>query len=258
MSSGFVRFTARRKQHTFDANRERFAQAAQQLRKRAARARLTRAGFGAFIGLLVCSAASLVFLRLTAPTAVSKSFSELAYKMAWSGDHSPDFVFLRRTEGLLDQLYPNALQRVAAALDTGKPPTEPATLSSDQKRETQRQVEELLSMYERASKVKALERPSKGDGDYTPIITTLAFSAGAITLVLLAISISVMFMRYYAQLAELYEAQAMALEASGGDPSLAVHLIKNFSPAGISLGKAPASLYEKSVETIASLSAVKR
>ncbi|KAI3590364.1 hypothetical protein D9X30_4597 (plasmid) [Cupriavidus sp. U2] len=159
---------------------------------------------------------------------------------------------------MLNQLYPNALQSVAGALDAGKQPEEPRKLSANELRDMKQEIAELLEMYERASKVKALERPSKADGNYTSIITTLAFSAGAITLVLLAISISVMFMRYYAQLAELYEAQAMALEASDGDPSLAVHLIKHFSPAGVALGKAPTSLYEKSVEAIASLTAVKR
>lgn len=258
MSSHFVRFSPHRKQRERTANRDRFTRAAEQLRKRAAWARFTRAGFGAFIALLVCSAATIVFFRLTTPSFSPKNLSELAYQMISSSDHSPDFVFLRRVDGLLEEMYPNELRNVAASLEAGRAPVAVHKLSADDLSEKSRQIEALINMYERASKAKAVERSSKTDGNYTPVITTLAFSAGAITLVLLAISISVMFMRYYAQLAELYEAQAMALEASDGDRTLAVHLIKHFSPAGVPLGKTPASLYEKSVEAFASLAAAKR
>ena len=82
---------------------------------------------------------------------------------------------------------------------------------------------------------------------------TIAFSFGAVGFVILLIQISVQFMRYYARPAELYLAQADALRALGGDPSVAFEFIQHFSPASVELGKALASVYEKALETISSV-----
>lgn len=84
-------------------------------------------------------------------------------------------------------------------------------------------------------------------------LSTIAFSFGAVGFVILLIQISVQFMRYYARLAKLYLAQADALRASNGDPAVAFEFIQHFSPASVELGKAPASVYEKALETISSV-----
>jgi hypothetical protein len=83
------------------------------------------------------------------------------------------------------------------------------------------------------------------------IIPTLAFSLGAIGFVILSIQICVQFMRYYARLAELYSAQATALLASHGDTELAARFMEQFSPLSVSLGKTPATVYEKAFEAVA-------
>lgn len=58
-------------------------------------------------------------------------------------------------------------------------------------------------------------------------------------------------MRYYARLAEFYDAQADALLASGNDPALAIEFLEKFSPASIDFGKAPVSIYEKALDAVA-------
>ncbi|MFJ1209027.1 hypothetical protein [Burkholderia pyrrocinia] len=62
-------------------------------------------------------------------------------------------------------------------------------------------------------------------------------------------------MRYYAQLAELYDAQALALalEASNGKAEIAIKFAEHFSPNSVTFGKLPSTLYEKSLDTIAEL-----
>ena len=57
-------------------------------------------------------------------------------------------------------------------------------------------------------------------------------------------------MRYYARLAELYDAQADALLASGMNPLIASDFIGKFSPLSIHFGKTPSSIYEKTLDTI--------
>ncbi len=74
--------------------------------------------------------------------------------------------------------------------------------------------------------------------------------AGAIGIAILLVQIFVNSMRYYARLAEFYDAQADALLASGGDPAIAGEFMEKFSPLSIDFGKTPSSIYEKALDTI--------
>ncbi|HDM8418585.1 TPA: hypothetical protein P0O13_003163, partial [Yersinia enterocolitica] len=84
----------------------------------------------------------------------------------------------------------------------------------------------------------------------TTSVATIAFSICSILLLIFLVQISVMFMRYYAQLAELYDSQALALSVSQGNTDKAIEFAKEFSPRVISIGKSPDSAYEKVFEII--------
>lgn len=87
----------------------------------------------------------------------------------------------------------------------------------------------------------------------TTSVATIAFSICSILLLLFLVNISVMFMRYYAQLAELYDSQALALIVSEGNTSKAISFAKEFSPKVISIGKSPESVYEKAFEVVGNI-----
>lgn len=89
--------------------------------------------------------------------------------------------------------------------------------------------------------------------DFTNSFTTIAFSVAAIGFAVLLIQILVQFMRYYARLAELYDAQADALRISNGDPKLAYEFISSFNPSSVELGSAPASVYEKALDVVSTM-----
>ena len=67
-------------------------------------------------------------------------------------------------------------------------------------------------------------------------------------------------MRYYAKLAESYDAHADALLLSGGNPVVASVFMEKLSPSSIDFGEVPVSIYEKALATIGTVagSAVKR
>ena len=62
-------------------------------------------------------------------------------------------------------------------------------------------------------------------------------------------------MRYYARLAEFYDAQADALLASGNHSHLAIDFLDRFSPTVIDFGKTPMSIYEKALDTVGKVAA---
>jgi len=84
----------------------------------------------------------------------------------------------------------------------------------------------------------------------TTSVATIAFSLCSMILLLFLVQISLMFMRYYAQLAELYDSQALALIVSEGNADKAILFAKEFSPKVISIGKSPESVYEKAFDII--------
>ncbi len=97
-----------------------------------------------------------------------------------------------------------------------------------------------------------------GKTDIQQAITRGGAVAGAIGIAILLVQIFVNAMRYYARLAEFYDAQADALLASAGNPYIATIFIDKFSPTSIDFGKTPVSIYEKALDTIKSVGMPRR
>jgi len=107
-----------------------------------------------------------------------------------------------------------------------------------------------LERYKKIAEIGKVQAGSPDTSRISAAIESAVFSLGAVAFVVLLIQIAVSFMRYHTRLAELYEAQADALRASGGVTNRAYAFIDHFSPNAIELGRAPTTLYEKALETV--------
>lgn len=97
----------------------------------------------------------------------------------------------------------------------------------------------------------AREQDSAAVSDLASTISRGGAVVGAIGIAILLMQIYLGNMRYYARLAENYEAQGVAFLASGGDPKLATEFLDKLSPLKIDFGKTPVTLYEKLLDTLA-------
>jgi hypothetical protein len=101
----------------------------------------------------------------------------------------------------------------------------------------QTELKAALADLEKAVQIADIGKKSESGGsDNIPLVSTVVFSVGAIGILILMIQISVMFIRYHLRLGALYDAQADALRASGGDATLAYALLQHFSPNAIEVG----------------------
>jgi len=107
----------------------------------------------------------------------------------------------------------------------------------------------LIEAYK--SIVDAQKQPHDYGPDWSTIVASLALSVGSIGLLLLVLQVIIAFIRYYARLAELYDAQADALEASDGSADDAYQFIERFSPAAVDFGRLPTPIYEKAIDALA-------
>ncbi|QUO26139.1 hypothetical protein KEH57_04205 [Burkholderia cenocepacia] len=204
----------------------------------------------------VCVIFAAYVVNQFAGTDRSANFREVARKMQLSVDRSPEQVFMRPVDEILRSIYPDVLANLATKLDTGK--ESPVTqLSADERSTRIKEATELVALYERAEKARSLGKPVGPTDNVAPIISTTVLTAGAVAILVLFVQIGVMFMRYYAQLAEHYDTQALALEASQGRMERAFQFVEHFSTKHIFLGKQPVTLYEKSLDTIAELARAK-
>lgn len=113
------------------------------------------------------------------------------------------------------------------------------------------QLDEAMARLERIRSIFGPDPTAPTESNVlVPILTTGIFSFGVIGIIVLIINICISFIRYHSQLAELYEAQADALKASGGSAELAYRFADKFTPTVIVMGKTPASLYEKALDVI--------
>ncbi len=87
------------------------------------------------------------------------------------------------------------------------------------------------------------------ESNYAELLTRLIYSVGVVGFLILFIQMIIMFMRYYARLAEAYDSHMVALRITNGDPNKAIELSAIFSPNHIDLGKTPSSLHEKVLES---------
>ncbi|WP_312154034.1 hypothetical protein [Atlantibacter hermannii] len=90
-----------------------------------------------------------------------------------------------------------------------------------------------------------------------------AITSGILTLTVIfmglyTIKITLMFIRYYAQLAARYETQVTAFMAANGDIDKTIKLIQALSSNEITMGAAPDSIYEKALEIVSKALAVKK
>lgn len=125
------------------------------------------------------------------------------------------------------------------------------SIEQDSAGDASAQLQETIKML---GELKSQDKPNVSiSNGFAGSLSTLAFSFGAVAFVILIIQIAVQFMRYYARLSELYNAQADALRVSNGDPEIAFKFMEHFSPAGVELGKTPTTVYEKALDAISSV-----
>lgn len=251
-----------------------FSKAITSLRRRSRRSKLVSYWIGWTLAISVVVAFGFVamgvlksndpFASLTEQLKQSKSTSASKSKATYSpfpaawiykGGAPQDALFYDR----IDQVLTESMGRTSSDLATWLhaypiPDSKPAITSKFDPAKLTTELEPLLSSYERVSdvylKIKQNENMNQRP-QWEELISKVLLSIGVVGFVLYFLQTAVAFMRYYARLGELYDAQADALEASGGDVEQAYNFLEKFSPLGIDFGKAPATLYEKSLETIA-------
>ncbi|MBN3756057.1 hypothetical protein G3N95_24155 [Paraburkholderia sp. Tr-20389] len=233
-----------------------FSLAIQKLRIRAKHSRRSLSVVAFIVTMVITFSASFIFLRLTHASASEEmekaqlNMEAAMYRYQEKEEPlSPRLLILPRIESLLHQIYPEPILKYDRAGKIVSNTPSPLLPPQDANARVN-DINQLVTIYEKLQKASPADKRETSEKDYAPVIATIAFSAGAVAFVILAIQISVMFMRYYAQLAELYEAQAVALEASGGNVQTAIKFMESFSPNTIQLGRAPITLFEKSLEAV--------
>lgn len=226
-----------------------FHAAIEDLKVRAARARRTRSFMVLVIFLSIGAAVSAVF-NYSAKNAFSYRY--LADEISNSTPRDPS-IFLYTSRDLLNKAYSNDLILMARRMDGEE--VKKAKLTSEERLAYLHEVDQLVGFYERAEKAfNGKESGSAVKGaDWVSSISSVAFSFGAIALAILMLQIAISFIRYYSQLAELYDAQAGALIASDGNADRAVKFFEMFSPAPVSFGKTPITLYERAFDALTSI-----
>jgi hypothetical protein len=129
---------------------------------------------------------------------------------------------------------------------------EPKLATTPQFEEINQRLDKTLEQYAKAAEIEThneMARRLPPYTDWTAFAITTITSIGAIMFAIFFIQIALNFMRYYAQLAELYDAQADALIAAAGDQDRAAKFLEQFSPT-IEFGKTPVTLYEKALDAV--------
>lgn len=112
-------------------------------------------------------------------------------------------------------------------------------------------IDETLAQWEHLKKIEAISAPQDIQASpWLPLVTEAAIAFGLLAFVGFSIQIGLMFMRYYARLAELYDTQVDALHLSGGDIPLAVTFMERFSPNSIDIGRSPKTVHEAVLESL--------
>lgn len=188
-------------------------------------------------------------LYISQPKWTFTSFTDLANNMISGRDYSPENVFLRPVNNILNKMYPETILMSAKKLD-GFISDESQISNTKEKNEQLNEVTQLINLYSTVQKNES-NTNYKSNFSYIDAISKITFTVGIIGLLVFFIQICLMFIRYYAQLSEEYASQAFALEASGGDIETALRLATVFNAQKIPLGKTPQALYEKAIDTIA-------
>jgi hypothetical protein len=193
-----------------------------------------------------------------ANSATEKSITTKSSKPLWriQKQYSPPTIFDNRIEQVLSQSLGRSADNLESWLFTSAGDNKPAIVNKYNPKELQANLEPLLlglERYSKATQSQKREEVVNDKVDYVAIIPAFFLSLGAVAFTFLLIQTAFTFIRYFVRLAELYDAQADALEASDGDPKVAYAFIEKFSPLGVDFGRLPVSVYEKSFDAVLEL-----
>ena len=108
------------------------------------------------------------------------------------------------------------------------------------------EIDRMVSVLEKLSNLRIAQGTFiAGDSILVPVLTTIILSAGLIGAIIFFVNICVSFIRYNAQLAELYDSHAESLKLAQGDPNSIAIFTEVLSPMIVSIGAVPISSYEK-------------
>jgi len=239
-----------------------FSDAIDNLKKRAASARRTRTIIASVLFILSLIIFGIIYINTT--SGLAKGMSEVYKKLSSNNNDKIANENERFIYNTFREMYPP---------DKGTPSDSKTKIDDSIKKDnnnfllkaSQDEFERMVKSIEVRSKLldsyadwKGV-RYRMGSGEQSLInsvttsVATIAFSLCSMILLLFLVQISLMFMRYYAQLAELYESQALALVVSEGSADKAILFAKEFSPRVISIGKSPESAYEKAFDIIGNI-----
>lgn len=232
-----------------------FSSAIDNLKGRASSARKTRSIIASVLFILSLVIFGIIYINTT--SGLAKGMSDVFKKLSLNGNDNIDSG--------IEAMYSNAIN--TSNLLAGIASSNSNRIAKTNEPDNGKSLEASKDEFERM--VKNLEVKSRimdsyadwkgvryrlGQGNIINSVTTsfatIAFSICSILLLVFLVQISVMFMRYYAQLAELYDSQSLALIVSEGNTDKAISFAKEFSPRVISIGKSPDSVYEKAFEVI--------
>jgi len=225
-----------------------YVAAIEDLRRRGRRSRLAR--FYIAVGMigLICFAVAAVY---TSTQYNSYSFRALGEKISLGKMRDPG-IFLRKSNDLLEKIYPDSVVALGRKID-GEEATD-EKFAADERLAYMQEVERLVTFYERAQTAYAKQiLVQEKQMDWTDSVSSIAFTFGAIAISILLFQTGVSFIRYYSQLAELYDSQASALLASNNDPEKFIKFSEILSPSAVTFGKPPLSVYERTFDAIAAI-----
>lgn len=235
-----------------------FSTAIDNLKRRASSARKTRSIIASVLFLLSLIIFGIIYINTT--SGLAKGMSDVYKKL--SLNHSD------QNDSGIEAMYSNVIN-ASNSLAKDASPTSKKTEDTNKSHKSeslqvsQDEFERMVKNIEMKSKIidsyadwKGV-RYRLGEGNIinsvTTSVATIAFSICSILLLVFLVQISVMFMRYYAQLAELYDSQALSLIVSEGNTDKAISFAKEFSPRVISIGKSPDSVYEKAFDMVGNI-----
>lgn len=224
-----------------------YTAAIEDLKRRAKRSRTARLYIALGLLILMSLAVAAVFSSSQTRT---YSLRELGEKISFNKMRDPG-LFLRKSNDLLEKIYPDSIINMGRRMDGEDFKEESFTM--DERTAYMSELEQLVNFYERTQTAYSKQPFVPETPEWTSSVSSMAFTFGAIAVSILLFQTAVSFIRYYSQLAELYDSQASALLAANNDPEKFVKYSEMLSPSVVSFGKPPVSVYERAFEAIASI-----
>lgn len=224
-----------------------YTAAIEDLKRKAKRSRIARLYIA--VGLLILMSFAVAAVFSSSQTRIH-SLGALGEKISFNKMRDPG-LFLRKSNDLLEKIYPDSIINLGKRLDGEDVKEEKFT--ADERAAYMRELEQLVKFYESTQTAYSKQPFAQQTPDWTSSVSSMAFTFGAIAVSILLFQTAVSFIRYYSQLAELYDSQASALLAADNDLEKFVKYSEMLSPSAVSFGKPPVSVYERAFEAIASI-----